>query len=94
MLKWISLLVASCSLTFAYSATEDVQALVVKETLTDRKVIVVKLGYHFVTAIQLPEAINSIVIGDPGLFKVEHSEKEPNLSLSNRRLRKLPKPIS
>jgi hypothetical protein len=79
MLKWICLFVASCSLTSAYSATEDIQALVVKETLTDRKVTVLKLGFHFVTAIQLPEAINSIVIGDPGLFKVEHSEKEPHL---------------
>jgi hypothetical protein len=79
MLKWIRLFVASCSLTFAYSATEDIQALVVKEILTDRKVTVLKLGFHFVTTIQLPEAINSIVIGDPGLFKVEHSEKEPQL---------------
>jgi hypothetical protein len=65
MLKWISLLVASCSLTSAYSATEDIHALVVKEILTDRKVTVLKLGFHFVTTIQLPEAINSIVIGDP-----------------------------
>jgi len=32
-----------------------------------------------VTTIQLPEAINSIAIGDPGLFKVEHTEKEPHL---------------
>jgi type IV secretory pathway VirB9-like protein len=71
--------VASCSLTFAYSANEEIQALVVKETLMDRKVTVLELGFHFVTTIQLPEAINSIVIGDPGLFKVEHSEKEPQL---------------
>src|SRR5215470_7305719 len=71
MLKWISLFVGSCSLIFANSATEDIQALVVKETLTDRKVTVLRLGFHFVTTIQLPEAINSIAIGDPGLFKVE-----------------------
>ena len=44
MPKWVCLFVASCSLTFAYSATEDIQALVVKETLTDRKVTVLKLA--------------------------------------------------
>jgi hypothetical protein len=79
MLKWICLFIASCSFTIAHSATEDIQPLVVKEILTDRKVTVLKLGFHFVTTIQLPEAINSIIIGDPGLFKVEHSEKEPQL---------------
>ena len=37
------------------------------------------LDLHFTTAIRLPEAVSSVVVGDPALFKVEHSEKEPCL---------------
>ena len=31
------------------------------------------------TAIRVPEAVNSVVVGDPALFQVEHSEHEPEL---------------
>src|SRR5262249_18686907 len=34
---------------------------------------------HFVTAIRVPEPVNSVVVGDPALFQVEHSEHEPEL---------------
>ena len=27
----------------------------------------------------MPEAVNSVVVGDPAAFAAEHSEKEPNL---------------
>jgi hypothetical protein len=30
-----------------------------------------------VTAIRVPEPVNSVVVGDPSLFQVEHSEHEP-----------------
>jgi hypothetical protein len=47
----------------------------------DGKVTVVEIAAHFVTAIQLPEAVNAIAVGDPALFQVEHSEREPELVL-------------
>jgi hypothetical protein len=36
---------------------------------------------HFVSAIRLSEPVNSIAVGDPALFQVEHSEREPELVL-------------
>jgi hypothetical protein len=42
---------------------------------------VVEVAAHFVTAIRLPEPVNSVAVGDPALFLVEHSEHEPQLVL-------------
>jgi hypothetical protein len=47
----------------------------------DGRVTVVEVAAHFVTAIKLPEPVNSVAIGDPALFQVEHSEHEPLLVL-------------
>lgn len=43
------------------------------------KVTVVEVAPRFVTAIRLPEVVNSVVVGDPSAFQVEHSEHEPRL---------------
>src|SRR5208282_2358966 len=43
------------------------------------QVTTVEVAAHFVTAIRLPEAISSVAVGDPTLFEVEHSEREPQL---------------
>lgn len=43
------------------------------------KVTMVEVAVRFVTAIRLPEAVNSVVVGDPSEFEVEHSEREPRL---------------
>lgn len=53
----------------------------VRSRITDGKVTVVDIVPHFVSAIRLPESVNSIAVGDPALFQVEHSEREPNLVL-------------
>jgi hypothetical protein len=45
----------------------------------DRKITTVDVVPHFVTAIRVPEPVNSVVVGDPALFQVEHSEHEPEL---------------
>ena len=49
--------------------------------IADGKVTVVEIAAHFVTAIRLPEAVNSVAVGDPALFQVEHLEREPELVL-------------
>jgi hypothetical protein len=43
----------------------------------DHKITAVELTAHFVTAIRVPEPVTSVVVGDPALFQVEHSEHEP-----------------
>ena len=45
----------------------------------DSKITAIELAAHFVTAIRVPEPVNSVVVGDPALFQVEHSEHEPEL---------------
>ena len=50
-------------------------------TTADGKVTVVEVAAHFVTAVRLPEAVNAVAVGDPALFQVEHSEREPDLVL-------------
>ena len=37
------------------------------------------LAPRYVTAIRMPEPINSVVVGDPASFSAEHSDREPNL---------------
>src|SRR5712664_2024166 len=49
----------------------------------DRKVTVLEVAAHFVTTIRMPETVNSVVVGDPALFQVEHSEREPELVFLN-----------
>lgn len=50
-------------------------------TAVEGKVSAVEVAPHFVTGIRLPDAVNAIAVGDPGLFQVEHSEREPELVL-------------
>src|SRR5215467_1382982 len=45
----------------------------------DNKITEIELTAHFVTTIRVPEPVNSVVVGDPALFQVEHSEHEPEL---------------
>jgi hypothetical protein len=45
----------------------------------DGKVTMLEVAVHFVTTIRMPETVNSVVVGDPALFQVEHSDREPEL---------------
>src|SRR6266567_1894341 len=60
------------------------QVLEIKPQVTTRQevegnVATVEVSARFVTAIRMPEEVNSVVVGDPTLFQVEHSEREPQL---------------
>src|SRR6266851_2749707 len=52
---------------------------IVTETDLEGKVIVFEVAARYVTAIRLPEVVNSVVVGDSSAFQVEHSEHEPRL---------------
>jgi len=65
----------------AYAQVPSVIPQVRVKDATDGKVTVVEVAAHFVTAIRLPEPVNSVAVGDPALFLVEHSEHEPQLVL-------------
>lgn len=48
-------------------------------TLDPHRVTTVDLRPGFVTSVRLPEAVSSVVVGDPAGFKAEHSEAEAQL---------------
>src|ERR1035437_8073329 len=57
----------------------QVQPQVVGRSIRDGQVTTVFLAPRYVTAIRMPEPINSVVVGDPASFTAEHSDREPNL---------------
>ena len=63
----------------AMAQVPEVKPRVLTKLEMDGKVTVVEVAAHFVTAIRMPETVNSVVVGDPTLFKVEHSDREPQL---------------
>jgi hypothetical protein len=69
------------SMTIATEAQVPISPLVRTRPAADGKVTVVEIGPHFVSAIRMTEPVNSIAVGDPALFQVEHSEREPELVL-------------
>ena len=71
------LLAALASTAGAQQATITPQ--VRSKATADNKITEIELEAHFVTTIRVPEPVNSVVVGDPALFQVEHSEHEPEL---------------
>ncbi len=47
----------------------------------NEEVNVVHLAPRYATAIKMPEAVSSVIVGDPSKFLAEHSDKEPTLVL-------------
>jgi hypothetical protein len=62
-----------------FAQVAQVEPQILTETDLDRKVVVVEVAPQFVTTVRLPEAVNSVVVGDPSEFQVEHSDREPRL---------------
>ncbi|MBY0502768.1 MAG: TrbG/VirB9 family P-type conjugative transfer protein [Bryobacteraceae bacterium] len=82
-LKWILLIVPVTEIlgqtNGPNTSATQVQAQVVGRPIRDGQVTTVYLAPRYVTAIRMPEPINSVVLGDPVSFSAEHSEREPNL---------------
>lgn len=71
-------------LGFGWSSAALAQSLQVQPQIVTRaelqgRVTTVEVAARFVTAIRVPETVNSVVVGDPATFQVEHSEREPQL---------------
>ncbi|MHB8656187.1 MAG: hypothetical protein ACYDA9_20210 [Terriglobia bacterium] len=63
----------------ATAQIQEIKAQVTTRPEVDGNVATVEVAAHFVTAIHMPETVNSVVVGDPALFQVEHSDREPQL---------------
>src|SRR5215813_8829802 len=76
LLGWLS--VAAFTAT-AGAQQANITPQVRSKFTADNQITQIELEAHFVTTIRLPEPVNSVVVGDPALFQVEHSEHEPEL---------------
>ena len=64
---------------FASAQVPGVKPQIVSKPESEGRVTVIETAARFVSAIRLPEAVNSVVVGDPSAFQVEHSEREAKL---------------
>jgi hypothetical protein len=83
MNKCLSLvhLVTSCFLAFhmASAQTDLPQARIVNLSIDPQQVVVLHVRPGYVSSVRVLEEVSSVVLGDPGAFKAEHSEAEPQL---------------
>jgi hypothetical protein len=52
---------------------------VLGRAIQESQITTVYLAPRFATAIRMPDAVNSVVLGDPDSFSAEHSDKEPQI---------------
>lgn len=83
MKKCLSLvhLIMICFLPFrvASGQTELPQARIVNLSVDPEQVVVLHVRPGYVSSVRVLEEVSSVVLGDPGAFKAEHSEDEPQL---------------
>src|SRR6266852_3932987 len=63
----------------ALAQAELPQARIVSLNVDPEQVVVLHLRPGYVSSVRVLEEISSVVLGDPGAFKAEHSEAEPQL---------------
>src|SRR6516162_1455912 len=73
---WLSI---AAIIATALAQQANITPQVRSKSTADNKITEIELEAHFVTTIRVPEPVNSVVVGDPALFQVEHSEHEPEL---------------
>jgi len=83
MNKCLSLvhLIATCFLPLhiASAQTELPQARIVNLSVDPEQVVVLHVRPGYVSSVRVLEEVSSVVLGDPGAFKAEHSEAESQL---------------
>jgi hypothetical protein len=63
----------------ASAQVPEVRPQVAGRAVQEGQITVVYLAPRFATAIRMPDAVNSVVLGDPDSFTAEHSEREPQI---------------
>ena len=63
----------------AVAQSELPQARVANLSVDPEQVLVLHLRPGYVSSVRVLEEVSSVVLGDPGAFKAEHSEAEPQL---------------
>ena len=63
----------------ALAQAELPQARIVSLNVDPEQAVVLHLRPRYVSSVRVVEEVSSVVLGDPGAFKAEHSEVEPQL---------------
>jgi hypothetical protein len=71
--------IALLSCISAGAQSELPQARIVNLSVEPEQVLVLHLRPGYVSSVRVLEEVSSVVLGDPGTFKAEHSEAEPQL---------------
>jgi hypothetical protein len=69
----------ACACLIASAQVPEVRPQMAGRAVQEGQVTVVFLAPRFATAIRMPDAVNSVVLGDPDSFTAEHSEREPQI---------------
>ena len=69
------------------------QARIVNLIADPGQVMVLHVRPGYVDSVRVLDEVSSVVLGDPGSFKAEHSEAQPQLVSSRRRPQSQPKPM-
>jgi hypothetical protein len=78
-LSLVHLIILTTAITLGAEQAGLPKAEIVTLALDPQNVTVLHLRRGFVSSVRLPEEVSSVVLGDPGAFKAEHSEAEPQL---------------
>ena len=74
-----SIAIGLLALPVASAQTELPQARIVNLSVGPEQVMVLHVLPGYVSSVRVLEEVSSVVLGDPGAFKAEHSEAEPQL---------------
>ena len=69
----------TCACLTASAQVPVVRPQVAGRAVQEGQITVVYLAPRFATAVRMPDAVNSVVLGDPDSFTAEHSEREPQI---------------
>src|ERR1700682_4469513 len=80
-LSLVHLITICCFLRFhmASAQTDLPQARIVNLNVDPEQVLVLHLRPGYVSSVRVLEEVSSVVLGDPGAIKAEHSDAEPKL---------------
>ena len=79
-LSLVHLLASTFSFLLLASAQNQLpQARIVNLSVDPEQVLVLHLRPGYVSSVRVLEEVSSVVLGDPGSFKAEHSDAEPQL---------------
>jgi hypothetical protein len=68
-----------CASLISSAQSPAVRPRMAGRAIQEGQVTTVYLAPRFATAIRMPDAVNSVVLGDPDSFTAEHSEREPQI---------------